>query len=155
MLATVRPTSLDAPQCIKHRTRVPQQTPDKAPHHTETVTPHTCLYKGDLASPSRHLSSHCKITVKIPTSVRSWPDNLFISGGNPHLTSRFCGVVLGPTTISNMVPSLFTILCATCYRFPLSDHPSFMFTHLMCNPEREGSHGVTVSYSSVGSAFGV
>jgi hypothetical protein len=25
---------------------------------------------------------------------------LFISGGNPHLTSRYCGVVLGPTTIS-------------------------------------------------------
>jgi len=25
---------------------------------------------------------------------------VFISGGNPHLTSRFCGVVLGPTTIS-------------------------------------------------------
>ena len=41
--------------------------------------------------------------VKSPTSVRSWPDNLFISGGNPHLTSRFCGVELGPTMISNMV----------------------------------------------------
>ena len=41
--------------------------------------------------------------VKSPTSVRSWLDNLFISRGNPHLTSRFCGVVLGPTTISNMV----------------------------------------------------
>ncbi|KEH19368.1 leguminosin proline-rich group669 secreted peptide [Medicago truncatula] len=42
-----------------------------------------------------------------PTSVRSWPDNLFISGGNPHLTSRF----------------------------PLSGHPSFVFTLQMCNPE--------------------
>jgi len=41
--------------------------------------------------------------VKSTTSVRSWPDNLFISGGNPHLTSRFCEVVLGSTTISNMV----------------------------------------------------
>ncbi|AET04968.1 hypothetical protein MTR_8g097110 [Medicago truncatula] len=41
--------------------------------------------------------------VKSPTSVRSWPDNLFISGGNPHLIGRFCGVVLGSTTISNMV----------------------------------------------------
>jgi len=28
---------------------------------------------------------------------------VFISGGNPHLTSWFCGVVLGPTTISKMV----------------------------------------------------
>jgi len=28
---------------------------------------------------------------------------VFISGGNPHLTSRFCEVVLGPTTISKMV----------------------------------------------------
>jgi len=25
---------------------------------------------------------------------------VFIRGGNPHLTSRFCGVVLNPTTIS-------------------------------------------------------
>jgi len=38
--------------------------------------------------------------VKSLTSDRTWPDNVFISGGNPHLTSRFCGVVLGPTTIS-------------------------------------------------------
>ncbi|AES86997.1 verticillium wilt disease resistance protein [Medicago truncatula] len=41
--------------------------------------------------------------VKSLTSVRSWSDNLFISGGNPHLISRFCGVALGSTTISNMV----------------------------------------------------
>jgi len=41
--------------------------------------------------------------VKRPTSDRTWPDNVFISGGNPHLTSRFCGVVLDPTTISKMV----------------------------------------------------
>ena len=32
-----------------------------------------------------------------------WPKHQFISGGNPHLTSRFCEVVLGPTTISKMV----------------------------------------------------
>jgi len=42
-------------------------------------------------------------SVKSPTSDRWWPDNVFISGGNPHLTSRFCVVVLGPTTISKMV----------------------------------------------------
>jgi len=41
--------------------------------------------------------------VKSPTSDRWWPDNVFISGGNPHLTSRFGGVVLGPTTISKML----------------------------------------------------
>jgi len=28
---------------------------------------------------------------------------VFISGGNPHITSWFCGVVLGSTTISKMV----------------------------------------------------
>jgi hypothetical protein len=41
--------------------------------------------------------------VKSLTSDRWWPDNVFISGGNPHLTSRFCGVVLGLTMISKMV----------------------------------------------------
>ncbi|KEH23235.1 hypothetical protein MtrunA17_Chr7g0243841 [Medicago truncatula] len=41
--------------------------------------------------------------VKSPTSDRTWSDNVFISGGNPHLTSRYCGVVLDPTTISKMV----------------------------------------------------
>jgi len=41
--------------------------------------------------------------VKSPTSDRRWPDNVFISGGNPHLISRFCRIVLGPTTISKMV----------------------------------------------------
>jgi len=43
------------------------------------------------------------VSVKSPTWDRWWPGNVFISGGNPHLTSRFCGVVLGPTTISKMV----------------------------------------------------
>jgi len=33
-------------------------------------------------------------------------DNVFISGGNPHLKSQFCGVVLGPTMISKMVSEL-------------------------------------------------
>ncbi|AES86334.1 hypothetical protein MTR_4g005850 [Medicago truncatula] len=35
-----------------------------------------------------------------------WSDNVFISGGNPHLTSRFCEVVLSSTTISNLVSEL-------------------------------------------------
>ncbi|AES80532.1 hypothetical protein MTR_7g081640 [Medicago truncatula] len=39
--------------------------------------------------------------IKSLTSVRSWSDNLFISGGNLHLTNQFCGVVLDSTTISN------------------------------------------------------
>jgi len=43
------------------------------------------------------------IIVKSPTSDRTWSNNVFISGSNPHLTSRFCGVVLGPTMISKMV----------------------------------------------------
>ncbi|AES89373.1 hypothetical protein MTR_4g073060 [Medicago truncatula] len=35
-------------------------------------------------------------SVKSPTSDRTWPDNVFMSGGNPHLTSRFCNDELGP-----------------------------------------------------------
>jgi len=38
--------------------------------------------------------------VKSPTSDKCWSDNVFIKGGNHHLISRFCGVVLSPTTIS-------------------------------------------------------
>ncbi|RHN60197.1 hypothetical protein MtrunA17_Chr4g0022961 [Medicago truncatula] len=38
--------------------------------------------------------------VKSPTSDMTWPDNVYINGGNPQITNRFCGVVLGPTTIS-------------------------------------------------------
>ncbi|KEH42035.1 hypothetical protein MTR_1g060110 [Medicago truncatula] len=38
-----------------------------------------------------------------PTSDMRWSDNVFISGGNSHLVSRFCGVVLGPTTLSKMI----------------------------------------------------
>jgi len=37
---------------------------------------------------------------------------MFISGENPHRTSRFCGVVLGPTTISkNMKQPLPKNMC--------------------------------------------
>jgi len=43
------------------------------------------------------------VFVKSPTSDRIWPDNVFISGGIHRLISRFCGVVLGPTTFSKMV----------------------------------------------------
>ncbi|AES87484.1 hypothetical protein MTR_4g028100 [Medicago truncatula] len=66
------------------------------------------LLSGFRYRATRHLCSRfrCAILsmrggVKSPASVRSWSNNLFISGGNPHLTSRFYGVVLGPTTISN------------------------------------------------------
>jgi len=44
-----------------------------------------------------------RVCVKSPTSDMTWPDNVFISEVNPHLISWFCGVVLGPTTISKMV----------------------------------------------------
>jgi len=44
--------------------------------------------------------------VKSPTSDKTWPNNVFISGDNPYLTSWFCGVVLGSITISNMVSEL-------------------------------------------------
>jgi hypothetical protein len=35
--------------------------------------------------------------VKSLTSVARWPGYMLISEGNPHLTSRFCRVELGPT----------------------------------------------------------
>lgn len=41
--------------------------------------------------------------VKSFTSDMRWPDIMFITEGNPHLTIRFCGFVLGPTTIFKMV----------------------------------------------------
>jgi hypothetical protein len=41
--------------------------------------------------------------LKSPTSDKRWPDNVFISGGNPHLTTQFCGVVLDLNTISKMI----------------------------------------------------
>ncbi|AES74177.1 hypothetical protein MTR_3g116670 [Medicago truncatula] len=56
-----------------------------------------------LRNPKTRHFDPASTTVKSPISDRTWPDNVFISGGNPHLTSRFCGVVLGPTTISKMV----------------------------------------------------
>jgi len=78
--------------------------------------------------------------VKSPTSDRTWSDNVFISGGNPHLTSRFCGVVLGPTTISKMLleplqDPLGHLLSGFRYRV----------THHLCprtKPSSDGREGV-------------
>ena len=61
------------------------------------------------------------IFVKSLTLDRTWHDNVFISGGNLHLTSRFCGVVLGSTTISKVVSEplqdpLGHLLSGFCYR---------------------------------------
>lgn len=53
------------------------------------------------------MSKAAAIGVKSLTSDISWPDNIFISGGNPHPTSRFCGVALGPTTIFSRIELLF------------------------------------------------
>jgi hypothetical protein len=41
--------------------------------------------------------------VKSLASDKRWPDNVFISESNLHLTSRFCVVVLGSTPIFKMV----------------------------------------------------
>jgi hypothetical protein len=79
------------------------------------------------------------VSVKSPTSDKRWFDNLFISGGNPHLTSRFCGVMLGSTTISKIVseppPKSVRTLAI---RFSLSGHPPFMSTLQMFNSWHEG-----------------
>ncbi|AES68760.1 hypothetical protein MTR_3g014560 [Medicago truncatula] len=65
----------------------------------------------------------------------TWPDSVFISGGNPHLKSRFCGVVLGPTTISKMVSeslqdSLGHLLSGFRYRA----------THRLCRRTKPNSY---------------
>ena len=35
----------------------------------------------------------CRGMLNSPTSDKRWYDNVFISGGNPHLVIRFCAVV--------------------------------------------------------------
>jgi len=44
--------------------------------------------------------------LRVPHRIGVGLTNVFMSGGNPHLISRFCGVVLGPTTISKMISEL-------------------------------------------------
>jgi len=63
---------------------------------------------------------------------------------NPHLASRFFGVVLGPTMILKMVsefPPRFVgppprFVGPPDIRFSLSGHPPFMSTLQMSNPRR-------------------
>jgi len=47
-----------------------------------------------------------------------------------HLTNRFCGIVLGPSTISKMVsePPPRSV-GPPAIRFPLLGHPQFISTH--------------------------
>jgi len=71
-----------------------------------------------------------------PTLDMRWPDNVFMSGGSPHLTSRFGGAVLGPTTISKMVSEplqdpLGHLLSGFCYRG----------THRLCPQTKPNSVG--------------
>jgi len=81
----------------------------------------TCYQVSAIGPPTSYVHEPGSIVlvvrgcVKCPTSDRRWPDNVFISEGNPHLKSRFCGVVLGPITISKLVLdgsvlALFSIL---------------------------------------------
>jgi hypothetical protein len=37
-----------------------------------------------------------RVGIKCPTPDARWHEEVFISGGNPHLTSRFCRTELGP-----------------------------------------------------------
>lgn len=62
-----------------------------------------------------------------------------MSENNPHLTSRFSEIVLGQTTISNMVskPPLISIR-PHAIKFPLSGHPPSMFTTKPNNADHEG-----------------
>ncbi|AES98012.1 hypothetical protein MTR_5g063070 [Medicago truncatula] len=54
----------------------------------------------------------------------------FISGDNPHLTSWFCGIMLGPTTISKVVSEPTPrFVGPPAIRFSPSGHPSFMSTN--------------------------
>jgi hypothetical protein len=68
------------------------------------------LYQFGLRAHLNHQNSDiiCLLHVsrcllKSPASDRRWSDNVFISRGNPHITSWFCGVVLGSTTSFKMV----------------------------------------------------
>jgi len=75
----------------------------------------------------------------VHTPHQRWSDNVFISGGNPHLTNRCYGVVLGSTTIFKMVSeSSPRFDRPSTIRFPLSGHPPFMSTFHMSNPDVRG-----------------
>jgi len=68
-----------------------------------------------------NLFGYSLFLLKSPTSDKRWHDNVFISGGNPHLTSQFCGVVLEPITISKMLSespprSVGPPVSSFCYR---------------------------------------
>ncbi|AES59223.1 hypothetical protein MTR_1g015900 [Medicago truncatula] len=66
----------------------------------------TCYQVSAIEPPTIYVNEPSPIVlvvrggVKSPTSDRTWHDNVFISRGNHHLTSRFYGIVLGTTTIS-------------------------------------------------------
>jgi len=70
------------------------------------------------------MSSIC-VGVKSPTLNKRWFDNVFISGDNPYIISRFCEVVLASTTIFKMVS-----VGPPTIRFPLLVDPPFMPTNL-------------------------
>ncbi|AES81474.1 hypothetical protein MTR_7g093150 [Medicago truncatula] len=55
-----------------------------------------------LCSRIKFNSAGREVCVKSSTSDMTWSDNVFISRSNAHLTSWFCGVVLGPTMISKI-----------------------------------------------------
>jgi len=48
--------------------------------------------------------------LKSLTSDKIWSEHVFISGDNPHVTTRFCEVVLDPTTISKTL----SLVCHGC-----------------------------------------
>ena len=82
--------------------------------------------------------------VKSPTSDRWWPDNVFISGGNPHLTSQFCGVVLGPTTIPKRRHDVWSLTSKNCLHTSqnniqlMSNHSKFTSDYLYSTKYDEG-----------------
>ena len=75
----------------------------------------------------RHIVSKQENLLKSPILVGRWPEQVFVSGDSSHLISRFCGVVLGPTTNYKMVSEPPPIsIGPPAIRFLLLGHPPFI-----------------------------
>jgi hypothetical protein len=88
-------------------------------------------------------------SVKSPTLNKRRPEDMFISGGSPHFTSRFCRVELGPTQILRWYQSLLQDLLGRL----LSDFGwviHHLYLHLKPNSARRESVCRFVKKSHIG-----